>query len=54
MHDAKEQVKNELLAVVKRYSDESDLTIREAIEAMHEAEEVIIYAAINAAADGAD
>lgn len=35
--ESKEQIKNEILAVLYRYSQESDATLLEAIEACHEA-----------------
>jgi hypothetical protein len=50
---ATEQIKHELLALVKRYSSESDLDIFQVLNAMHEVEEMMVIAAVNTAgADG--
>lgn len=45
---AQEQLKREILATAFRYSQESEITILETIEAMHDAAEDIARAALNA------
>jgi hypothetical protein len=47
---ATEQIKHELLALVKRYSSESYLDIFQVLNAMHEVEEMMVIAAVNTAA----
>lgn len=46
-----ELLRNELLAVMWRYSSESDVTILETIQAAHQAAERIAQIAIDAKAD---
>jgi hypothetical protein len=51
---ATEQIKHELLALVKRYSSESDLNIFQVLNAMHEVEEMMVIAAVNTAGEDGD
>jgi hypothetical protein len=46
-----EQLRNEILAVMWRYSQESDVTILETIKAAHQAAERIAQIALDAKAD---
>lgn len=47
-----EQLRNEILAVMWRYSQESDVTILETIQAAHKAAERIAQIALDAKRDG--
>ena len=49
---AVEQLRNEILAVMWRYSSESDVTILETIQAAHQAAERIAQIALDAKRDG--
>lgn len=50
--NAVEQLRNEILAVMWRYSSESDVTILETIQAAHQAAERIAQIALDAKRDG--
>jgi len=45
--NAREQLKNEILAAMWRYAQESDITILETIQAAHEASERIMQIALD-------
>ena len=52
--DAQEQLRQELLAVMWRYSQESNVTILETIKAAHQAAEHIAQIALDAKRDDDD
>lgn len=48
---AKDQLRNELLAAMWRYAQESDVTILETVEAAHEAAQAVVRVALDAKDD---
>lgn len=48
MSQSQDQLLNELLAVMWRYAQESEITIMETVEAAHRAAEIVVKTALDA------